>query len=117
MEAGRDAERVLAADRDERVEPLAPEGLEHLLHATVDLVGVGPRRAEDRAAAREDPGDVAALERLDDPFDQAAPALADPGDLPAEVDARRVTARMTAFRPGQSPPPVRIPSRFATGRV
>src|SRR3954469_22004786 len=27
--------------------------------------------------------------------------------------ARRVTARMTAFRPGQSPPPVRMPIVFA----
>jgi hypothetical protein len=26
-----------------------------------------------------------------------------------------VTARMTAFSPGQSPPPVRIPIRLATG--
>src|SRR5688572_30007235 len=30
---------------------------------------------------------------------------------------RLVTARMTALRPGQSPPPVRIPTRCATGQV
>src|SRR5918996_3014024 len=30
---------------------------------------------------------------------------------------RRVTARMTAFSPGQSPPPVRIPTRFDTNGV
>src|SRR5439155_10980748 len=29
----------------------------------------------------------------------------------------RATARMTAFRPGQSPPPVNMPTRFATGAV
>src|SRR4029078_5115172 len=29
------------------------------------------------------------------------------------VSERRVTARITAFRPGQSPPPVRTPTLFA----
>jgi hypothetical protein len=30
------------------------------------------------------------------------------------VSEARTTARMTAFKPGQSPPPVRIPIVFAT---
>src|SRR3954453_15840082 len=29
----------------------------------------------------------------------------------------RTTARMTAFKPGQSPPPVSMPTVFATGKV
>ena len=86
VEPRRDAERVLAADRDERVEPLALEGREHLLDAAVDLVRVRPRRADDRAAAREDPGDLAAPERLDEPLDEPAPALAHADDLPAAVE-------------------------------
>src|SRR4029079_14316955 len=31
---------------------------------------------------------------------------------PPCVSTRRLTARMTAFRPGQSPPPVSIPTRI-----
>ena len=38
-EARRDAERVLAADGDERVEPLARDVLEHELDAVLDLYG------------------------------------------------------------------------------
>ena len=86
VQAGGDAERVLAADRDERVQPFALEVLEHVLDAAVDLERVRARGAEDRAAARQDPGDVAALERLDDPLDEPAPALAHGGDLPAAVE-------------------------------
>src|SRR4051794_3259201 len=42
--------------------------------------------------------------------------------LPPAVTALRTTARMTALRPGQSPPPVRIPTRarasvLAAGQV
>ena len=86
VEPRRDAERVLAADRDERVEPLVLEGREHLLDAALELVRVRARRAEDRAAAREDSGDVAAAERLDDPFDQPAPALAHAEHLPPTAE-------------------------------
>ena len=94
--------------------PLAREGREHLLDAALELVRVRPRRAEDRAAAREDPGDLARPERLDDALDEPAPALAHADHLPAARRAtRRVTARMTAFSPGQSPPPVRMPIAHA----
>ena len=81
-----DAERVLAADRDERVEPFALEGREHLLDTALDLVRVRPRRAEDRPAARQDPGDLAPAERLDDPVDEPAPPFAHRRDLPAAVE-------------------------------
>ena len=72
----RDAERVLAADRDERVEALALEALEHGVDAAVELVRVRARGAEDRAAARQQARDLAAAERLEDPVDEPAPALA-----------------------------------------
>ena len=59
-EPGGDAERVLAADRDQRVEPAIAEVLEHLLDAAVELVRIRAARADDRAAARQDPRDLAA---------------------------------------------------------
>ena len=41
-----------------------------------------------------------------------APAVADADDLVAvATTTRRATARITAFRPGQSPPPVSTPIR------
>ena len=62
-QACRDAERVLAADRDERVEARGREVLQHPLDAALELVRVRPARADDRAAAREDPRDLARAER------------------------------------------------------
>ena len=68
-----DAERVLAADRDERVELL--EGRLDRIDAALDLVRVRPRRADDRAAPRQDPRDLARPERLEELLDHPAPAL------------------------------------------
>ena len=51
----RDAERVLAADRDQRVEPQLLERRLHALEPVLLLEDVGPRRAEDRPAAMQDP--------------------------------------------------------------
>ena len=51
---GGDAEGVLAADRDQRVDAVGVEVRLDLLDAVVDLERVGPRRAEDGAAARQD---------------------------------------------------------------
>ena len=81
MEAGGDAEGVLAADRDERVDLLEcrPDGVD----AAVELVRVRARGADDRAAARQDPGDLRAAERLEELLDHAAPALADADHLVA----------------------------------
>ena len=62
VQAQRDAERVLAADRDQHVDAAALERAPHERGAVAAVgVGVGARGAEDRAAAREDPG--RALER------------------------------------------------------
>ncbi len=52
VQLGGDAEGVLAADRDQRVDPELGEVRLDLLDATVDLERVGARRAEDRAAPR-----------------------------------------------------------------
>src|SRR5207247_3341245 len=73
----RDAERVLAPDGDERIEPAAFEVRQHALHAAVDLERVGARGAEDRAAAREETGDLSRPERLVETLDEAFPAFAD----------------------------------------
>src|SRR5262249_28088332 len=80
VEPGRDAERVLAADRDKSVEALLLEVPQHGLDA-VDLVRVRARGPEDRAAAREQAGDLARPERLEPRLDETAPAFADPDDL------------------------------------
>ena len=50
-ETRRDAEGVLAADHDQRVDPLARQRVEHPRGAVVGLERVGARRAEDGAAA------------------------------------------------------------------
>ena len=80
-----DAEGVLAADRDQPVDVELGEGLADALHAVVPLVRVGPRAAEDRAAARQDPArrlyveiDIRALEH-------AAPSVAEADELVAEL--------------------------------
>src|SRR5690606_20123636 len=49
-----DAERVLAADGDQRVDAGRRQVLLDAVDATVDLERVCPGRAEDRAAARQD---------------------------------------------------------------
>ena len=58
-----DAHRVLAADRDDRVEAVLPHGRLHPLDAVLVAVGVVARGGEDRAAERQDPGDGAHVER------------------------------------------------------
>src|SRR5207247_8785292 len=64
IEPRSDAERVLAADRDERVEALALEVREHRLDA-VELVGIRTRRAQDRPAARQQARALPRPERLE----------------------------------------------------
>ena len=76
-QAQRHAERVLAADRDQRVQALALEGLLDPLqrtHATVE--GVGARGAEDRAAARQYPRGAIARELDRVLLEHARPAVA-----------------------------------------
>ena len=67
------AERILAADRHERVELL--ERLAHAVDAAVELVGVRARRADDRPALVQDPRDLVPAERLQVRVDHPAPAV------------------------------------------
>src|SRR6476469_1135331 len=78
----RDAEGVLAADRDQGVDLELGEDLPDPLDAAVDLVRVGPRRAEDRAAAGQDVLDLVEPDRLDEALDRALPAVAETDGVP-----------------------------------
>ena len=81
-----DPQRVLAADRHERVEPLGREVREHRFDAALDLGRVRPRGAEDRPATRQEAGDVLALERREDPVDEPAPPFTHGDHLVAAVE-------------------------------
>ncbi len=74
-ELGGDAEGVLAADRDQRVDAQAGEVRLDLLDAAVDLERVGTGRAEDGTAARQDAADLGHPERLGQPLQRATPAV------------------------------------------
>ena len=60
---------------------------------------------------------VFSIEQLADvALDRAVPAVAEPEDDVAVVSIPlRTIARITAFRPGASPPPVRTPMRMSQG--
>ena len=108
------AERVLAADRDQRVELL--EARLHPLDAAVHLVGfvrlvpmiVPPR------------GRIPEISGRPSGWNSRSTMPRHPSRTPTtsspRCHERRATARITAFRPGQSPPPVRTPMRMS-GRV
>ena len=79
----RDAERVLAADRDQRVDALVGEHALELLEAALLLVRVRPRGAEDRPAAVEDPARVLVGEGGAVAGEHAGPAVAEADELVA----------------------------------
>ena len=93
MQAGGHAERVLAADRDQRVEAFGREMREDGVDATVDLEGIRAAGAENRAAAGEEARDLAPSERLEDAVHEATPPLAHGDHLMAVVE------RPLAYRP------------------
>ena len=103
-------ECALAADRDDRVDAVPVHDRLDDLGAAVALERVGAGGAEDRAALLGDAPDLRARERHDVALDDAAPAVAEADEL-VVVTAMplRTAPRMTAFRPGQSPPLVRMP--------
>jgi hypothetical protein len=83
-----DAQRVLAADRDQRAEPALAHRLAHLVDAALDLERVRARGAEDRAAAVQDAarGLVGELHRL--VLEHARPAVPEPHELVlVDIDA------------------------------
>ena len=87
-ELRRHAERVLATDRDERVDAQIGEVRLDLLDAAVDLERVRPGRAEDRAATRQDAPDFGDVERLRHTFERPAPTVAETDELvPVDLDA------------------------------
>ena len=114
VQLGGDAEGVLAADRDQGVDAELLEVRLDLLDAAVDLERVGARRAEDRAAARQDAAHLLDAERRSSGPRSARASRRGSrrtrGRRPSTP--LRTTARMTAFRPGQSPPPVSTPIRM-----
>ncbi len=85
-EPGRHAEGVLAAYRDQRVDAVVVQRGRDLVEAVVDLERVGARRAEDRAAARQDAAHLGHAERHRDVLERALPAVPEPDELVA-VDA------------------------------
>ena len=109
-----DAERVLAADRDQGVEALGLHRRLDLVQAVLDLVDVGAGRSEDRPAAVQDPARGGEVERHRVVVQDAGPAVAEARRIhgPWASMPFRTMARMTALSPGQSPPPVSTPIRI-----
>ena len=80
------------------------------------LYGLVRERAEDRAAAVEEPAGAGDRERRRSrPRSRPRQPWRKPTSLwPYTPSPLRTTARITAFSPGQSPPPVSTPMRIAT---
>jgi hypothetical protein len=85
----RHAERVLAADHDERVHAQASQVVLDPLHPGHPVIRglgpqrVGPRRPEYRPAARQYPAHRLDVERHRVAFERPAPAVAEPNELEA----------------------------------
>ena len=84
-ELARDAERVVAADRDQHVDAALLQRREHALLAVLGLVDVRARGAEDRAALVQDAARVLARQLDRVVVEHALPALAEAEDLVAVV--------------------------------
>jgi hypothetical protein len=76
-----DAEGVLAADRDQRLDAQPVQRREHAFDAALDAVGVRARRTEHRAAARQDPADGVQVQRHRVALEHPSPAVPEPDDL------------------------------------
>ena len=108
VEARGGAEGVLAADRDQPVDPGRRQVGGDPLGPVVDGERVGPRGAEDGAAAGQDAAHLGHPERPPVVLERPAPAVPVADELvPLHAHPLRTTARITAFSPGQSPPPVK----------
>src|SRR4051812_32495944 len=83
-----DAERVLATDRDQRVQVAGLERGLDLVQAVLDLVDVGAGRPEDRPAAMQDPARAVEREVTRLVVQYAGPAVAEADELvPVGIDA------------------------------
>ena len=86
MELRRHAQRVVAADRYERVDAVVPQRFDDALDAVPLLGGVRARGAENRTAQRQDAADVRRCELVDEALLQAArPAVLDAAHLISEL--------------------------------
>ncbi len=94
VEPGCDAERVLASDRDERVDALTLEVREQSVEiALASLKGFVRDVPMIVPAARQDPGDLARAERLELTLDEPAPACADRRRHPSRGSSERLVDR------------------------
>ena len=99
VQARRDAERVLAADRDERVELRGSKVLENVVDTAVEPEGIRTRRPDDRSAARKQSRDLARTERLEQSIDEPTPSFADAEKLVSahhDASADRANHRIQA---------------------
>jgi hypothetical protein len=80
-----DAQGVLASDDHERIETRFGHVRENRADPALHLVRVRPRRPEDRASPRQDPGGLATPQRHEDALGQALPTVADADHLVAVV--------------------------------
>ena len=85
-ELGGDAERVLAADGDQRVDALTFDRVVDAGDAVLGLVRVRPRAPEDRPSPVEQPPCVGGRQLDGLAIDDAAPSVTEPDDVVA-VDA------------------------------
>ena len=84
----RRAQRAVAADYDERVEPLALDRRGDRRATLAVDVWVAPRRAEDRPAALQQAAHRVSVERADAALHQPVPAVEDPDDLGTVLSVR-----------------------------
>ena len=104
-------ERAFAADRDDGVDLVVAQHLVDPVDTAARLERVRARRAEDGAALLADSLNVLAIDRDDVGLDRlrAIRSGSPTKSMPCSLMPVRTAPRMTAFRPGASPPLVRIP--------
>ena len=83
VQLGGDAERVLAANRDQAVERVGGERLADLVDSPLALVRVRSRTPEDRPAARQDPARGLDRERLIGVLEHSSPSVVEADQLVA----------------------------------
>ena len=92
----RGGQRALAADRDEHVDAVVVERLLDLVEPGAQLLGVGPRGAQHRAALGQQPIVAVIVGQLDAPIlQQSAPSV-----LETRRPMSRIGPRMCARSPG-----------------
>ena len=110
-----DRQAAVAADHDQPVEPEVTYGLLHVINTVRRVERAPSPGAQHRASTRQHSAHRIDRERCRPPIAHPIPGIEEPDHLVAVTRSPfRTAARMTALSPGQSPPPVRIPTR--TGR-